>query len=183
MKYSMEDIIKLEDGYQKVHFSYVEKLPKYSQISCNAAAKEFLQHGFCRRLKSLKICIDNIYDIHPPERLELLEDEEIEKITINIQAFIFNLYGCIDNLCWVLLKEKQIEHSLSDVNFYKEKVWRILPNNFKNYLNANFKDWYNQYCKNFRHSLAHRIPLYVPEGVRSESSERYKEIPIERMDM
>lgn len=183
MQYTEDQIEQLENAYQKAIWSYNDKILKYPYIPWNDKAKEFLQQGFCRRLKTLKNCIENIYKIYPPNRSGLLEDEEIEAITINIQAFIFNLYGCIDNLCWVLLKEKQMDLDLSEVSFYNKKVKRILPKSFKAYLSGDFKKkWYDKYCKDFRHSLAHRIPLYVPEGVPNQNIERYQQIDTERWD-
>lgn len=182
MQFSEEQIKQLYEGYDKAHFAYLDRINKYPKIDCNDEAKEYLLHGYFRRLITLKKCIKNIYEIYPPARKELLTEDERDNIIINLQAFLINLYGCIDNLCWVLVKEKNIEISPARVNFYDKKIQKILSDDFKNYLkDEKFKNWYDYYCKEFRHSLAHRIPLHVPEAVNQLKQERYNEIPNEKL--
>lgn len=64
-----------------------------------------------------------------------------------------------------------------------QKIQEYFTQDFKTYLNDKgrgyFKKWYEEYCKNFRHSLGHRIPLYVPPfGVCDV--EKYNKIDYEK---
>jgi hypothetical protein len=75
----------------------------------NSKAQEYAIHGFSRRLKSLVRCIDNIYRILPPDRVDLPSSEELSDANINLQAFVFNVSGSIDNLAWIWIAEKNIK--------------------------------------------------------------------------
>jgi hypothetical protein len=61
-------------------------------------AQEYVGHGVCRRLKTIRRCIENIFEIFPIARKELLSEEERSDLVINLQAFIINIYGLQDNL-------------------------------------------------------------------------------------
>jgi hypothetical protein len=99
---------------------------------------------------------------------------------INIQAFVFNLYGCIENLAWIFLKEKDLQiTNPTEVGFMNDKVQLLLSDNFRNYLNSKrLTRWYKEYCIDFRHALAHRIPLYIPSGI--SNVDKYNKIQIKR---
>ena len=71
--------------------------------------KEFAFHGFLRRLGTLVRAIDQVFTILPPERESIPENDEVKDATIAIQAFVFNLVGCIDNLAWIWVSEKAVK--------------------------------------------------------------------------
>jgi hypothetical protein len=49
------------------------------------------------------------------------------------------------------------------VGLYQEKTQEHLTEEFRHYLNSeHMKKWYEEYLKNYRDALSHRIPLYVP---------------------
>jgi hypothetical protein len=81
---------------------------------------------------------------------------------------LFNVFGALDNLAWIWVQEKDIKNEgggqLKDTRVglgkrYKE-IRRTLSPEFNAYLNQE-NDWFN-HLANFRHALAHRIPLYIP---------------------
>ena len=54
-------------------------------------------------------------------------------------------------------------------------VWASLPEAFTDYL-SEIGDWYEN-VENFRHALAHRIPLYIPPGyLTDEKAAEYNDI-------
>lgn len=60
-------------------------------------AQEYARHGFSRRLRTLVRCIENTFEILPPDQVGLPTSEKLSDAIINLQAFIFNLSGCVDN--------------------------------------------------------------------------------------
>jgi len=187
-----EKIQQLMEEYTKINRTYESLLIKYtSKQFANSQAKEFATHGFVRRLKILVRCIHNIYKICPPERNCKFSNEELSDTTINLQSFILNIFGCLDNLAWVWVKEKNIKndegnelqnHQIGFGERY-ENVRKSFSSKIKCYLETESqKEWY-AHLKNFRDALAHRIPLYIPPYiVNEEEAAMEHEIEVSRMD-
>ena len=125
-------------------------------------AREFATQGFSRRLKTLARCIDNVFKILPPNQTHLPSIDELFDAMINIQAFVFNLFGIIDNLAWIWVQEKPIRKEdgspipksfvgLSKGNTF---VRSSLSTEFQEYLRG-LDDWFD-HIEKWRHALAHR---------------------------
>ena len=107
-------LAELQDGYYAVNPAYERFLEEYLSLTlANEAAYEYARHGFVRRLGTLKRCIENVYSIYLPERIDRPSRNECLDLAINLQSFIFNVFGCIDNLAWVWVKEKDIRDKQS----------------------------------------------------------------------
>ena len=131
-------------------------------------AREHADHGFARRLGSLLRCIENVYDILPPDRVAIPTRNETADATINIQAFVMNAFGCCENLAWLWVIERDIPRLDGtelppgwvglgpDYRFVRGSFSQA----FRNYLDTR-RAWFVD-LKNFRDALAHRIPLYIP---------------------
>jgi hypothetical protein len=130
---------------------------------------EHVQHGFMRRLGTLLRCVQNTFSTLPPDRGDdpPTRDERIDA-TINIQAFVFNIFGAIDNLAWIWVTENALKKEdgsplpnqwigLGPKNVY---VRNSFSKEFRNHLTS-MNSWF-EHLENFRHALAHRIPLYIP---------------------
>src|SRR5712691_8547084 len=105
--YTAEQLAQLQEGYYSVNPAYERLLGEYLSLAlANEAAYEFVRHGFVRRLGTLKRCIENVYSVYLPERCDKPTRNECLDLAINLQSFIFNVFGCIDNLAWVWVKEK-----------------------------------------------------------------------------
>jgi hypothetical protein len=76
---------------------------------------EYVRHGFLRRLGTLQRCIQNIYFAYPPERSDIPSRNECVDLAINLQSFIFNVFGCIDNLAWVWAIENELTADLGGI--------------------------------------------------------------------
>ena len=143
----------------------------------DARVREHAHHGFLRRLKTLVRCIDKIFEILPPYRIELPTGEELSDATINIQAFVINVFGSVDNLAWIWVLEKGIERndgspipdSWVGLREKNKLVRGSFSPEFQEYLKG-LSGWFD-YLENFRHALAHRIPLYVPPYVITKDKE------------
>jgi hypothetical protein len=131
-------------------------------------AREYALHGFARRLYTLVACINLVFEKLPPERDQLPTREERLEATIGIQAFVFNAFGSIDNLAWIFAIEKAIKNKRGDpinrnaigLAAHNIAIREKLSENFQNYLKG--KDEWFKNLEDFRHALAHRVPLFVP---------------------
>jgi len=170
--YTPASLVEIRRGLAKVKPDYVRLLIEFNELKLsNDNAKEYALHGFGRRLSMLHQCIQNTFSICPPET-QALSDYERRNLTINIQCFIFNLYGCLDNLAWVWVHEKQIKDKkgnalskrLVGLTSRYEIVRSSFSQDFQDYL-ASRDSWLEQHLVDLRDSLAHRIPMYIPPSV------------------
>lgn len=183
MVFTPEQIHELISGYKRVADEYEEVTFAILQLNLMDSAKEYAEHGFARRLKTLKRCIEQIYTICHPDRKGKPSSEELTDISIYLQSFVFNVFGAIDNLAWVWVKQNKISYAKNqDVRFSNPKVVDTLSQDFREYLKS-LSDWFS-FQEGFRHALAHRIPLYVPPFVvNDEEAKRYKEIEFQFMGL
>lgn len=172
-----EDIKKISSDLFTLKERYLNLVSKISTLSGNLKeekAKEYLFHGVARRLGIIERCVENIYSIYPLERTELLSCGELKDLDINLHAFFVNIFGLLDNLAWVLIHEKRLKIDKKHVGLYIDKTQECFEEKFRDYLNSeHMKKWHNEYLKNYRDALSHRIPLYVPpKTLTSEQKNR-----------
>lgn len=169
MIFDQEGLEQLQSAYLAVFDKCQQLVTSYARRNYkNSRAEEYSKQGFSRRLKTLVRCIDNIFDIMPPDQIELPSNEELTDVAINLQAFITNVFGCTDNLAWIWVHESNLrKNDGSPIPKYSiglrennEVVRDSLSLEFQEYLRG-LNDWFHN-LENFRHALAHRIPLYVP---------------------
>src|SRR5712691_1275185 len=92
--YTAEQLAQLQEGYYSVNPAYERLLGEYLSLAlANEAAYEFVRHGFVRRLGTLKRCIENVYSVYLPERCDKPARNECLDLAINLQSFIFNVFG------------------------------------------------------------------------------------------
>jgi hypothetical protein len=166
--YNPNQLAELQDGYYSVNPAYERLMGKYLSLRLtNEAAYEYVRHGFVRRLGTLKRCIENVYLIYPPERSDKPSRDECIDLAVNLQSFVFNVFGCIDNLAWIWVKEKPVYDNrgrpLRDQQIGLRvgciTVRETFSPEFQEYLVS--RDGWFGYLDNYRHALAHRIPLYI----------------------
>jgi len=190
MIFSQEDLEKLEKEYLAVSGKYQRLMEGYlARNYNNSRAQEYAKQGFSRRLKTLVRCIDKIFEILPPDRIELPTSEELSDAAINLQAFVTNVFGSTDNLAWIWVQEKSlakndgspIPNSWVGLRAKNELVRDSFSPEFQEYLRG-LNGWFD-HLENFRHALAHRIPLYVPPYVISEDKEAaYRDLEDRKTD-
>jgi hypothetical protein len=169
--YSDENIKILMDDHACLRWRSFQLQQRYMEYNFrNEQAKEFARHGFSRRLGTLVRCIDNTFCAIPPELDGVPTSHQTEDVTIQVQAFSFNVFGCLDNLAWVWVLERNITKpdgmplppewiGLRTVN---KAVRDSLGQELRSCLESeDFSAWF-KYLEDYRHALAHRIPLYVP---------------------
>lgn len=166
--YKSHQLAELQEGYWTVNPAYERLLAEYLSLRLsNEAAYEYARHGFVRRLGILKRCIENVYAICPPKRSDKPARDECLDLAINLQSFMFNVFGCIDNLAWIWAKERDIRDKQGGPLRAQQiglrprytAVRKTFSVQFRDYLTSR-DDWFC-HLENYRHALAHRIPLYV----------------------
>jgi hypothetical protein len=167
--FSKEVIEELYVGLDELRAKYIDLMPRFSTGKfSNEKAREYAAHGFSRRLRTMVRCIENVFAILPPEKENIPSRDEVVDVQINLQAFIFNIFGSLDNLAWLWVSEKEIKKENGSplpsifIGLFVKKspIQDTFSDEFKNTLNE-FRPWYKQ-VEDFRHALGHRIPLYVP---------------------
>jgi hypothetical protein len=178
MYYSDEALRMLAADYASLRGKLDYLLEKYITLGVtNRRAIEFARHGVPRRLKVMMRCITNVFEQIPPERTELPSRDELSDATINVQSFVFNVFGAIDNLAWVWMHEigqkradgTPIPDGHIGLGPDNTSVRTTLSKDFQAYL-ATLDDWFKHMAK-LRHALAHRIPLYIPPYVIEEKDQ------------
>ena len=131
-------------------------------------AKEYLYNGYTRRLTTIARCVENVFRLLPPDYEAIPSKELLKDTEISIQSFTFNLFGAVDNLAWIWVEESELRKANGKklakpqigFNSRCELVRNSLSPEFRARL-AEFDEWY-AHLEDFRHTLAHRIPLYIP---------------------
>jgi hypothetical protein len=169
---------EMSAGYQALHSKLNGLVETYHLRQFkNARAKEFASHGFTRRLKVMAHCIDNVFQTIPPDRADLPSRDELTGATINIQGFVFNVFGAIDNLAWIWMCEHgqkrrdgaPIPNRYVGLGPDNESVRSTLSQDLRDYLKG-LDQWF-EHLTTLRHALAHRIPLYIPPYVIAKPDE------------
>ena len=99
MFFSYDQLKHLREKYQEISHMHVCLMMDYQNYKFNdKRAKEYAIHGFSRRLGTVVQCIHNIFQMIPPDRINLPNNEELSNAAINLQAFVFNVFGITDNI-------------------------------------------------------------------------------------
>jgi hypothetical protein len=169
MHFSDEQLKELAQGYRKVRPGFEELMTAYVYRQwSNPGAREYATHGLSRRLSIMVRCIDNVFTLLPPELIEVPPEAKRTDAMIGIHAFVFNTFGCLDNFAWILVLENELTASNGrelrglQVSLARKNspVRSALSEDLRTHLES-MGDWF-EYQENYRHSLAHRIPLYIP---------------------
>ena len=186
MSYSKKDLQWLEDQSRELQRQCNDLCSRYLKKEFrNDTAREFVRHGLCRRMLLMTRCVKKVFELLPPDCHDVPDSDAVHDVTVHLQAFVFNTYGCLDNLAhiWVLEKDvreesgRAIRQEWVGLGSKNTTVWGSLPGAFTEYL-LEIGDWYEN-IENFRHALAHRIPLYIPPGyLTDDKAERYKDLQV-----
>ncbi|MCW5743585.1 MAG: hypothetical protein KIT67_25810 [Alphaproteobacteria bacterium] len=151
----------------------------------NPLAEVMARQGYCRRLRILVHCVQTAFATIPPASNVIPSDEPRSVCTICLQAFVLNVFGCMDNLAQIWVKERGIKRSngkeipplLMGLGAKCEDVRESLSRDFQDYLDSSLMKGWFAYLEDYRHALAHRIPLYIPpHAVGQSNAAAYNEL-------
>lgn len=146
-------------------------------------ATEFSNHGFIRRVATMARCIENVFALIPPEQSEPVSRDTRRDAEINIQASFFNTFAAVDNLAWVWVVERNVRQpngaclpeNYVGLRRANRMVREALPRQLRQAIERH-DEWFAM-IDNYRHALAHRIPLYIPPYcVLAENEARHNEL-------
>lgn len=167
--YSNEAIKKIEEEFRlfQIDKSQYAEIIRLIMIIVNGVFPQtqlyhFAYYGLLRRIKILNKCVENIFSIRDFYSEAIPSDDELNSITINLQCFIINLYGVLENLAWLYAICIDYNGTKFDNSFFakKRKLLNTLPENIKESFIGDGK-WLD-HIKNIRDLLAHQVPLYIP---------------------
>ncbi|MEJ0076839.1 MAG: hypothetical protein WDO17_15585 [Alphaproteobacteria bacterium] len=179
--FTAERIAELNAGHAEVYRQFRDLQERFVLRTYKSErGAEHAKHGLCRRLDTLVRTIDQVYELLPLEQEEIPARDNVVDATIAIQAFTMNAFGCLENMAWIWVFEKNVRNSDGtelnpmEVGLGKKKVRNALTQQFRDYLEKK-KDWLENLIE-FRDSLAHRIPLFIPPYVVPKPNEaKYQE--------
>ncbi|MDX8437778.1 hypothetical protein RFN25_30715 [Mesorhizobium abyssinicae] len=161
IRHFSEELAKLLDREDDLTIAFLTREFRKAETS------ELVRHGLVRRLFTLTHAIQRTFEILPPRETAPTRDMLMDA-TSHLQTFVINIFGAIDNLAriWCMeadirkpngtpLKPMSIGLTPSHV-----PVRASLSQPFQDYL-ASADAWF-AYLENYRHALAHRVPLYIP---------------------
>lgn len=163
------DLMKELEAVAKKETSIVHRLLSFPFKT--QKAEEYARHGLGRRIKSIAHSVRRVFEELPPGMNGLPDADSLEEATVHIQSVAFHAYGCFDNLAHIWVEERDVRHEngreLSPILIgFGEKCQQVLaslPTDLQKRL-AELRPWMT-FLEAFRHSSAHRIPLYIPPYV------------------
>ena len=84
---------------------------------------------------------------------------------------MINIHGVPDNLAWTYLLERGIRLTPWQIGLFVPDTRSHLPPEILTYLKK-ITVWHDEYAKNYRDALAHRIPPYVAPAVLTPEEEQ-----------
>ena len=160
----------------------------FHRFHVEGIAREYINQGFLRRLSTMERCAIQIFRICPPNICKLADPNVSIDIAIFLQSFYIHLYGAFENLARV-----NVELSGSDLtdgekraaSFLSKKINKKTRSSLHpvllDYHSTERMSTWREHLNDFRHTLAHRIPLYIPSSsIRPEDEEAYRELSAEQ---
>lgn len=138
------------------------------QAFATPEAEAHARHGLARRVGTLGRCVERVYEVLPPEEAGVPDRDDILEATAHIQAFVMNAFGACDNLAWIWVLARNVRlpngapltATRVGLGVAYPQVRAALTPALQDLLDQR-QPWF-AHLKDFRDSLAHRIPLYIP---------------------
>jgi hypothetical protein len=185
MTYSDEDIARMDahnrewrDRWDDIETQYLTREYRHDQT------REFVSHGFSRRMSTLLHCQDRVFELVGPNEPNPDRDKLMDATAL-IHAFYINLFGAFDNLAHVWVREARVTlangqplpRTFIGFGQKNQAVRASVSPRFAGYLNSARHAAWIDYLEDYRHSLAHRIPLYIPpRRLNDQQAEEFRRL-------
>lgn len=187
MTYSVEQVKKFGEHYAKWMCRQGDTTTRVlTHVYRKDVTRTLAAHGLVRRVQTMARCMERVWNLVPLDAANPPR-ANIDDAAIFLQSFVINTYGAVDNLARIWVWETDLTKPNGGVLPQKwiglasgcEIVRASLSQPFREYLEAN--DAWFDYLENYRHALAHRIPLYIPPKRFDEAATaRYHELEDEQ---
>lgn len=182
--YNAKSLAILKESFATTRSKKIDLFQSYLELKLkNQKANEFCKHGLLRRISVLTEAIETIFETLPPDFKGVPEKKTLNLVTICLQATATNLFGVLDNIGTIWVNEFGIKKSDGGdlprtwvgIRPKNKVVRKSFSDDFQKFLRT--MDPWMKYLDYFRHSLAHRIPLYIPPySVSDKDEKRYHEL-------
>lgn len=182
MTYNEEQLKNLHNEFNKMDYRQAKLVSNLSRLSLsNPEAQELAKHGLMRRILILGRSIENVFTLIPPQQTRPQRVDKLKDAQINLQAFVFNVFGVLDNLAGIWVSECKIRgkrgKALSPMQIGLgvkcEIVRASLPEKLILFLTEHHA-WID-FVEDYRHALGHRIPLYIPpSSIKVSDADKYR---------
>lgn len=186
MSYSSDDLQHMQENIEK-WYEHKDKLidELFGHKYQSSGARTMAMHGVLRRLHTLCHCMDRTFEFLNPDEQEPSKAALLDA-TVFVQTFVLNTYGALDNVAriWVMESElqpkgKPIPRQHIGLGPKFKSVRESLSKETQKYLEES-DNWFN-YIENYRHALAHRIPLYIiPRQLDEEANAQYQLLEVKK---
>lgn len=184
MAYNAEQIANLNRNKREIVAELKSLQERFllagSDFEADWSVREHIDHGAARRLGTLIHAVERVFAIFPPETATPLDRAAHFDVAAHLHAFLINLCGIFDNWAWAFVLRHDLMSKIGDrrrVGLFHPKTMSFLPPKLRSYLNKDMADWQRSYLTNYRDSLAHRVPPYVPPmQVSTENGDRWRQI-------
>lgn len=190
MIFSEETTAHILDEFQTVQSglnSLLVECVKHGQTVNSPVVQEHMLRGAGRRLTVLRRSLENIFSLFPIETTEPLAKDILSDVQINLHAFVINIYGVFENWAWAFVLRHDLEAKIGNrlrIGMFNSATQKYLPAPLQKYLaEDDTKQWFQNYLKEYRDALAHRIPLYIPPATfTADETKNYNELEQEKME-
>lgn len=168
---------------KKVAYEKLEKIKNERiELFDNKNAKFYWDEGCKRRITYIINCLDNIFNIITI-RCDTVEGdfksdtENLPILEVNYQLFILNISGLFDDIAWIINFRENLELKkgyvvLSDNNKTMSETLNNKYINLYSFL-PELNGWNNQYKKQMRDPICHRIPIKISRVFNSENNKTF----------
>lgn len=172
MTYTPTAIINLIGEKEKLEERRRQLMLQAGRLNVSSAkARKILFEGALRRLLLIIESISIVFDTIPPSTVAIPPRKAITLATICLHAHVLNVYGFLDCLAHIWVIERNVLSASGaplprqHVGLRSENstVRRSLPEELNATLNK-YDGWFDG-LERYRHSLAHRVPLYIPPSL------------------
>jgi hypothetical protein len=150
----------------------------------NTDLHPILQYGAARRYGGLRLGVNTIMRIAPPNRRDTLSLDEAQSVSSALMLIYVHLVGILDAFAIAFMRLKEISGDEKKADLLKKSFRSKLKSDRLDDIFQCNDDWLRRIKEKLRNRFVHRIPPYVPHAAMtaSEIEEMYN-LEVEKFKM